>query len=145
MIERRGFMPPLRKQPVHAQLLHSLYCKVYLDNSAVLLYQKKKNPMKFPEGNKESVIHKQVEEKKKIPSCVPFHKMKAFSSCLLHVFGGLHSGPGKDKAAQFPCSMILSKHPLVLVNILESMAFPRISLNPVKVPIRMVYADHKSC
>lgn len=60
------------------------------------------------------------------------------------MFGGLCLGPGKDKAAQFPCSMILSKHPVVLVDILESMAFPTISLNPVKVPVRMVYADYKS-
>lgn len=54
---------------MHAQLLHSLYCKVYLDNSAVLLYKKIKikNPMKFPEGNKESVTHKQVEEKEENP------------------------------------------------------------------------------
>lgn len=72
------------------------------------------------ETKKAFVIHKQVKEKEEKPSLVPFQKTKDIFWCLLHVFGGLWSGPGKDKAAQFPCGTILSKHLLVLANILNS-------------------------
>lgn len=65
-------MPPLRQQPVHAQLLHSLDCKFYLDNSAVL----KKNKIKsyeIPRG-KQRIYNTQTGGRKgrKSPAVFPF-------------------------------------------------------------------------
>lgn len=81
-----------------------------------------KPAMKLPKGEQESPegMHKAMREKEENSSLAPFQKMKDFSSCLLQVFGRLRSGPGKDEAAPFPRGTILSEHPLVLINTLNS-------------------------